>query len=51
MMKWIKAYAAAQSTGARRSDEWLREAAACTETELLAKLGAAPAGQIGRAHV
>ena len=44
MMKWIKAYAAAQSTGARRSDEWLREAAACTETELLAKLGAAPAG-------
>ena len=44
MMKWIKAYAAAQSTGAKRSDGWLREAAACTETELLAKLGAAPAG-------
>ena len=44
MMKWIKAYAAAQSTGARRSDGWLREAAACTETELLARLGTAPAG-------
>ena len=44
MMKWIKAYAAAQSTGAKRSDGWLQEAAACTETELLAKLGAAPAG-------
>ena len=44
MMKWIKAYAAAQSMGARRSDGWLREAAGCTETELLAKLGTAPAG-------
>ena len=44
MMKWIKAYAAAQNTAARRSDGWLREAAACTEAQLLAKLSAAPAG-------
>ena len=44
MMKWIKAYAAAQNAAAKRSDGWLREAAACTEAQLLAKLSAAPAG-------
>ena len=44
MMKWMKAYAAARITAANRSDGWLREAAGCTETELLARLDAAPAG-------
>ena len=44
MMKWIKAYAAAQNTAAKLSDARLREAAACTEQELMEKLGTAPAG-------
>ena len=44
MMKWIKAYAAAQNTAAKHTDGWLREAAAYTEEELLGKLGADPAG-------
>ena len=39
MMKWIKAYAAAQNTAAKQSDTRLREAAACTEARLLEKLG------------
>ena len=44
MMKWIKAYAASQNTAAKESDARLRAAAACTEEELMKKLGTAPAG-------
>ena len=44
MMKWIKAYAAAQNTAAKQSDTRLREAAACTEARLLEKLGTGAGG-------
>ena len=44
MMKWIKAYAAAQNTAAKQPDTRLREAAACTEARLLEKLGTGAGG-------
>ena len=44
MMKWIKAYAAAQSTGAKRSDGWLREAAVLHRDRTAGKAGGGPGG-------